>query len=65
MHPTTCTRDPRNGPFPEPEMPEPTEDDLAHWIMDSVAEATDGCEVEPDGMCEHGHPSWLLRLGLI
>lgn len=24
-----------------------------------------GCEVEPDGHCEHGAPSLLLALGLI
>ncbi len=24
-----------------------------------------GCEVEPDGTCEHGHPSILLAMGLI
>lgn len=28
-------------------------------------QATDGCQVEPDGYCEHGHVSWLLYLGLI
>ncbi|MGF6881716.1 hypothetical protein ABH933_001227 [Nocardia sp. GP40] len=38
---------------------------LEEWAVDSVAEATDGCEVEPDGTCEHGRPSWLLALGLI
>lgn len=65
MHPLSFEGDPRTGRFPEPEVPEPTEDELAAWTMDSVAEATDGCEVEPDGICEHGHPSWLLRLGLI
>jgi hypothetical protein len=27
--------------------------------------ATDGCTVEPDGYCEHGHQSWLLRLHYI
>jgi hypothetical protein len=32
---------------------------------DSACEATDGCWVEPDGYCEHGCPSWLLKLGLI
>ena len=26
---------------------------------------TEGCEVEPDGRCEHGCPSVLLALGLI
>ena len=35
MHPTTCTDDPRSGPFPEPEMPEPTEDELAHDFPES------------------------------
>lgn len=28
-------------------------------------EATDGCWVEPDGVCEHGHPSWLVWLELL
>jgi hypothetical protein len=26
---------------------------------------TDGCCVEPEGYCEHGHGSWLRRLGMI
>jgi len=26
---------------------------------------TEGCEVEPDGRCEHGFPSVLLASGLI
>jgi hypothetical protein len=38
---------------------------LSRWMMDGVAKATDGCEVEPDGTCEHGKPSWLLAMGLI
>ena len=25
----------------------------------------EGCEVEPDGHCEHGAPSLLLELGII
>jgi hypothetical protein len=25
----------------------------------------EGCEVEPDGHCSHGHPSILLEEGLI
>lgn len=29
------------------------------------AYATDGCIVEPDGRCEHGHRSWMLVLGYI
>ena len=45
--------------------PMPNMDLLQEWVMDSVCDATDGCQVEPDGHCEHGHQSWLLRLGLI
>lgn len=54
-----------------PKWPEPTEDEpdletLEEWMNeDGGCEATDGCWVEPDGVCSHGHPSWLLRLGLI
>jgi hypothetical protein len=43
----------------------PTMEQLEEWVYDSVAEATDGCIVEPDGRCEHGHASWLLAYGLI
>ena len=45
--------------------PDPTMDDLERWVYDGIAEATDGCRVEPDGVCEHGCQSWLLELGLI
>lgn len=38
---------------------------LMQWESEGMCEATDGCVVEPDGRCEHGHPSWLLELGLI
>jgi hypothetical protein len=53
-----------------PIWPEPTTDapDLAtleDWLTDGACEATDGCFVEPDGTCPHGHPSWLIVLGLI
>lgn len=51
--------------YPEPEVEEPDEEQLEVWVFDGVAEATDGCQIEPDGTCEHGHPSWLIRLGLI
>lgn len=27
--------------------------------------ATDGCVVEPDGKCPHGHSSWLRVTGMI
>lgn len=39
---------------------------LMEWMMeDGGCEATDGCWVEPDGVCPHGKKSWLLELGLI
>lgn len=34
-------------------------------IFDGVVEVVDGCTVEPDGTCPHGHRSPLLVLGLI
>jgi len=30
-----------------------------------AADCIHGCMVETDGVCEHGHPSWLLRLGFV
>ena len=42
-------------------------DALEEWSVDSVVPALckDGCEVEPDGACEHGCPSILVRMGVI
>lgn len=34
-------------------------------LLDCIVEASDGCRVEPDGVCEHGCPSPLLVLGMI
>jgi len=36
-------------------------------LNDSVVPACcdDGCEVELDGHCPHGHPSVLLQMGMI
>jgi hypothetical protein len=59
------TQDLEGNPYPEPETDPPTIEEMKEWMCEAVAEATDGCEVEPDGVCEHGHPSWLLRLGYI
>jgi hypothetical protein len=58
------------GGWPPTQWPKPTEvepdlDGLGEAVMDGVCEATDGCIVEPDGVCPHGHPSWLLKLGMI
>ena len=39
--------------------------EIERWSTDSVVEATDGEEVEPDGHSSDGAPSWLLALGMI
>ena len=40
---------------------------LGGLVIDSVCPALcdEGCEVEPDGRCEHGCPSILLAMGMI
>lgn len=43
----------------------PTFATLARWTSDGVALAVDGCKIEPDGVCQHGAPSWLLAEALI
>jgi hypothetical protein len=61
------------GAIPSPETgrirhipgEQPSMDQIEEWVFDSICEATDGCIVEPDGICEHGHWSWLRALGLI
>jgi hypothetical protein len=44
-----------------------TDDFIETECSDSVVPACcrNGCEVEPDGRCEHGCPSPLLALGYI
>lgn len=52
--------------YPEPEVPEPPLDLLMEWFDEGGGcEATDGCWIDPDGVCPHGYPSWLLHLGYI
>ena len=51
--------------WPEPESDEPDLDTLQDWLFDGDCEATDGCIVEPDGVCPHGHPSWMIVLEII
>ena len=48
---------------PITEMPDM--ETLMSWEMEGGCEATDGCWVEPDGKCMHGHPSGLVFLGMI
>jgi hypothetical protein len=56
----------RNTMWPEPTVEQPDLETLEAWLFDeAMCEATDSCVVEPDGVCPHNHPSWLLRLGLI
>jgi len=47
------------------EQETPDTETLEEWMSDGGCEATDGCWVEPDGSCEHGCDSWLVKLGLI
>ena len=52
--------------WPEPTTELPDDETLEEWLFDDGdCEATDSCLVEPDGVCPHGHPSWLRKLGLI
>lgn len=60
------TEDQVSVDWPEPTTDEPDIEDIEEWFEDGDGcEATDGCWVEPDGVCSHGHPSWMLVLGLI
>ena len=54
----------------EHKRPTVDEPDMEEYMRDTVfgddcSEATDGCPIEPDGTCPHGHPSWELYWGVI
>jgi hypothetical protein len=51
----------------KPTVAQPNIEDIIQDEFDyGTCETTDGCcDIEPDGYCEHGHPSWMLYLGLI
>lgn len=51
--------------YPKPTTERPTLEEFEEWMEECGCEATDGCWVEPDGTCEHGHPSWLLYFNMI
>jgi hypothetical protein len=55
----------KRAPYPKPTVETPDIDQLEDWLMDGDCEATDGCIVEMDGTCEHGHLSWARYMGLI
>jgi hypothetical protein len=50
--------------WPTPTVEQPDDDDLNEQVSEGVVQATDGCDIELDGICEHGHPSWPLHLGI-
>ena len=52
-------------PYPEPTTERPSDEEAWEWLFDGACPATDGCEVEPDGICPHGQPAWPRRLGLV
>ncbi len=54
-------------PWPEDDLAQPPDvQDLWDWVDEyGQCTATDGCWCAPEGTCEHGHPSWLVVLGLI
>lgn len=49
----------------DPIVEQPSLEELEDFCDQGGCDATDGCWVEPDGLCEHGHVSWLLYLNLI
>ena len=55
-------REPR---WPSPTVAQPSIEELEEFEEDGGCLATDGCWTDPDGTCPHGHPSWLLVLGMI
>ena len=54
---------PYEKPYKKPTKKEPSVRTLEKAVCDGICPATDGCRVEPDGACEHGHVSWLMYLG--
>ena len=62
---------PAARPAPAPTAARPEAEKLALWARQVKAGertfslATDGCRVTWDRRCKHGHPSWLVHLGLL
>jgi hypothetical protein len=54
-------------PVAEPGLRPPDVETLIAWEAEGGCEAAcpHHCWVEADGVCPHGNPSWLLKLGLI
>ena len=51
--------------WPEPTVERPSAYEISGALFEATFKATDGCEVKPDGICEHGYPSWLVYLEII
>lgn len=51
--------------YPKPKKKKPSIATMTKWSNKGYCLATDGCKVEPDGVCGHGYPSWMLYLGYI
>ena len=64
-YPGVPAEQPKKPRWPQPTQSPPDVHVLCDWEMSGGCEATDGCWVEPDGICEHGHQSWLLHMGMI
>jgi hypothetical protein len=61
-HGERCESSKLENVLPQP----PTIEDLWDWVDEyGLCTATDGCWVTANGICEHGHKSWLLELRLI
>ena len=58
---------PEPKPVEETPLQPPNVETLIEWEAEGGCEAAcpHGCWVEPDGVCSHGNPSWLLKMGLI
>lgn len=57
-----------NQPLGKPNRPttkEPSQATIERWVNNGKARATDGCWVEADGVCVHGHEAWPRYLGWI
>jgi hypothetical protein len=54
-------------PAAEQKLDPPDWETLMEWEAEGGCEAAcpHQCWVEPDGVCTHGNPSWLLKMGLI
>lgn len=65
LSPVAVKQEHKKSRWPEPTTERPDIETLEEWDFDGGCAATDGCWVEADGVCQHGHPSWLLRLGFI